>query len=322
MQWYFNDLSLDGQFADPHAFRRAFEPLLDLRLINRKFQKALYCSKALSLRPTVTGGKDLRAAVYAIGDHDFTQKVLFWLTKMGPFWESERQPNDDDYFEYEGMDVTEQGLGEAARRVLVGMPAGVFSLAGSGISFDHSPLRVQQGLSEEPLAPVEVQNQWTVDGLERAVSQTEAAPVDWHEVIGRSQERFRELVFLPGIVEYLAPHPFNRYVAQRIDELLGVLNRLVAETAPDGRLSSDGLRLLNDHFVGDKAWFSGESDTNQELFERELTFPDPATPGKELFCPWHGKIKTPQYRIHFEWPRPPGQRTIKVVYIGPKITKR
>ncbi len=27
-----------------------------------------------------------------------------------------------------------------------------------------------------------------------------------------------------------------------------------------------------------------------------------------LLCPWHGKIKTPQFRIHFEWPRPAGQR--------------
>lgn len=53
-----------------------------------------------------------------------------------------------------------------------------------------------------------------------------------------------------------------------------------------------------------------------------MTFSDPSPTGKKLFCPWHGKIKTPQFRIHFEWPRPAGQREIKVVYIGPKITKQ
>jgi hypothetical protein len=52
-----------------------------------------------------------------------------------------------------------------------------------------------------------------------------------------------------------------------------------------------------------------------------MSFVDPENPAKKFFCPWHGKIQTPQFRIHFEWPIPAHQQRLKVLYIGPKITK-
>lgn len=220
------------------------------------------------------------------------------------------------------MDVTEQGLGEAARRLLAGTSAGVFSVTGSRLRFDHSPLLVQQGLAEEPLASAAVANQWTVAGLEQAIAQSEGEPKNWAEVMRRVQERFTGLVFSAAIVEDLIPHPFSRCVAQRIVELLAVLEQLVAQSDDDGRLSGEGERIRNMHFVGESTWFSSESKSNKSDFEQDLKFPDPSNPGKKISCPWHAKIQTPQFRIHFEWPRPAGQCEIKVVYIGPKITKR
>jgi hypothetical protein len=90
----------------------------------------------------------------------------------------------------------------------------------------------------------------------------------------------------------------------------------------DGCLDDLGLDLLQKHFVGEKAWFSDESDENKARFKDEMTFPDPEDSSCSLRCYWHGKIKTPQYRIHFEWPVPPPFRRIKIAYIGPKIAKR
>jgi len=52
-----------------------------------------------------------------------------------------------------------------------------------------------------------------------------------------------------------------------------------------------------------------------------MTFPDPDVQGETLFCSWHGKVKTPQYRIHFSWPVTAAS-PVYVVYVGPKITKR
>ena len=103
--------------------------------------------------------------------------------------------------------------------------------------------------------------------------------------------------------------PFSSLVTKRIFELLDVLNCIVNETDGSGGVSEAGLQILNDHFVGEKAWFTDESDTNKRAFKYAMTFPDMNNPdGEKLFCPWHGKIKTPQIRIHFEWPRPKGQK--------------
>jgi hypothetical protein len=51
-----------------------------------------------------------------------------------------------------------------------------------------------------------------------------------------------------------------------------------------------------------------------------MTFRHPDT-GAKMFCPWHGKVKTPQIRIHFAWADRCGDPLI-VAYIGMKITKR
>jgi hypothetical protein len=43
--------------------------------------------------------------------------------------------------------------------------------------------------------------------------------------------------------------------------------------------------------------------------------------GATLFCPWHGKVKIEQMRMHFTFPI---QRDMPlyIAYIGPKLTKR
>jgi len=33
-----------------------------------------------------------------------------------------------------------------------------------------------------------------------------------------------------------------------------------------------------------------------------MTFTHPDESDKTLFCPWHGKVQTPQLRVHFSWP--------------------
>jgi hypothetical protein len=44
---------------------------------------------------------------------------------------------------------------------------------------------------------------------------------------------------------------------------------------------------------------------------RRLEFANPDNPQVTLFCPWHGKVKKGQFRIHFEWPRPKNQKHMK-----------
>jgi hypothetical protein len=113
---------------------------------------------------------------------------------------------------------------------------------------------------------------------------------------------------------------FVASAAQRIIVLLQTLDHL-RTCVKDGERTAEGNRLYQDHFTGDKAWFSDSSDTEVSEFADALTFKHPARPGETILCRWHGKVKTPQIRIHFTWPvshRDP----LYVVYIGPKLTIR
>lgn len=320
MQWHFNDLSLDGQFTSPLEFRGTIEPLLKLRYTNALFRERFYCTHLLSSRP-VTQTHDFSSAIRSLHDQQFTNLVLGWVTKYGPFWDDERTLNDEDYFECMGIDVTEQGLGEAARKLINNSPSSIFSLIGTKHGFDFSPVIVQHGLTENVLGKIQIHNYWTIKGLTESIDSTQKDVTTWEEVVDAIGAKYRGLVFSQDIRDVLTPYPFSKLVSSRIFELLDVLESIVNGTQEDGSMSADAKNLYGMHFFGDKAWFSDESDTNKNDYEKDLTFSDPLNSGNKIMCSWHGKIKTPQYRVHFEWPRPQGQRQIKVLYIGPKLTR-
>jgi hypothetical protein len=263
---------------------------------------------------------DLRQVVQNCADNMLKRAVLDWVTSRGPFWDDSRIDNPDDYFELSGADVTDTGLGEAARVTLSGAAAGTYSFAGGG--FDYSPLHVQHGLPEEPLGNVEVLNFWACEQLIASAANCEPAPTNWVQAIDRARLTFEYLDIGPQAADSLRREPFSLYVVERIFELLRVLHEFVESRNEDGTYSEKTHRLINDHFSGSKAWFTGESASNEDGFREQLTFKDVVNPGDSIFCPWHGKIKSPQFRIHFPWPIEGNQPKLKIVYIGPKLTKR
>ena len=318
MEWHINDLSLAGQFVTPNAFKAAFEPLLQLRSREQNLRDRLYCSRSLGTRP-VTSKANFQQAVIATGDKSFCQLTLAWMSK-GPFWDDCRTFHEDDYFEYNGQDVTNQGLGEAARRRQVEIPANTFSFAEPSHYFASTPLCVQHGLTEDIIGTVDIDNWWSLADLETTLKSLRIVK-SWADLQIEITRRFPHLTISAKAFDKLLPTPFSTCVTTGIFERLAVLDTIVQETSNAGKLSNIGMALLESHFSGGKAWFSDESTTNKISFRQEMTFKDPNDDKKTLFCPWHGKIKTPQTRIHFEWPRPAKQREIKVLFIGPKITK-
>ncbi|MBF0428860.1 MAG: hypothetical protein HQL94_08060 [Magnetococcales bacterium] len=233
------------------------------------------------------------------------------------------EPQQDDYFEYQNIDVTQQGLGEIARRRLVAIDAHSFSFSGGPIPFTHSPLCVQHGLSEDPLGTISVPNVWQWQELEKQLVAATPPPQSWGELLQRSRQQFSHLIIANTIELQLQPTPFSAYGAERVAILLTILNDICQESLLEsGELTPRGRDLLNNFFVGRKALFTDESETNNRDFKNEMTFADPSdVQAPPIFCSWHGKIKPNQLRIHFQWPRPSGQRQIKVVYVGPKKTK-
>lgn len=112
--------------------------------------------------------------------------------------------------------------------------------------------------------------------------------------------------------------------------LFDVLNRMKQCFDDEGGRTVEGHRLYRDFFTGKKgdggrgAAFSDSSDGEKQAFASELTFPnpaDPADPADSLFCTWHGKVQTPQLRVHFSHPIR-NEDPLYVVYVGPKITRR
>lgn len=120
----------------------------------------------------------------------------------------------------------------------------------------------------------------------------------------------------------LAKHPFKGNVVRRSFALLDVLNHVAHGLEADGleadgSLSETSMQLVTEHFQGKKAWFSDEQPGDENVF----WFLDNNNGCARLYCSWHGKIKTPQFRLHFQWAAPVGQRYIKVIYLGEKLTK-
>ena len=255
-------------------------------------------------------------------ERDEKQLILAWINKHGPFIEDDRQQEQDDYFEFENEDVTDSGLGEAARRVRVNDPSGVFSFTGGRINFEQTPLTVSHGLHEDPLDKISIPNVWDVQELESRLNERRA-PQSWEELIEIYQERFNHLEISDDILRTaLAREPFNRVVAEKIESRLNVLQEIMSgRRVSDGKMTGAANELWQKHSQGDRAWFSDESTTNKRKFEQKLTFKDPSKPSKSIFCPWHGKIFHEHFRIHFEWPVPPGQDQLKILYIGQKITR-
>ncbi len=146
-------------------------------------------------------------------------------------------------------------------------------------------------------------------------------PDSWQVLVSSLTATYGHLTFSNKIIDQLMPTPFHESLARGVCDLLTVLDKLAAATLGDGSLDADGMEIHRLHFAGGNTAFSDESSTNKRDFEKQLTFPDPDDQDRSLFCPWHGKLSNKQFRVHFEWPSPEGQKRIKVVYIGPKITK-
>ena len=242
-----------------------------------------------------------------------------WLSQQGPFWDDDRQHDAGDWYECNGAVVTDTAMGEAAHSLLHGIDRGLVSLQPSDFTYD--PVLVDRVVDDESRRRVEIRNYWEPDTLEVFLASAPLAMTSWAALSELSITRFTDLTFYENAFEPLQGQPFKQAVAERILVLLGVLQRLKVSFGEDGSRTAEGHELYQQHFTGDKAWFSDSSDAEKVDFKDNLTFRDPQNAEEELFCTWHGKVKSPQYRIHFSWPVT-AATPVYVVYVGPKITKR
>lgn len=299
-----------------------FQPLraiLAARMQHPEIRNALLCSREFTAFP-VEPGTPLRTVAMEL-PRDERMSFLVWVDRHGPFYDDDRLNSDTDLFLFEEEDVTRLGLGEAAARQLGETGSCVYSpnpIAHS--KFLKSELAVCQVKDAEEDAVLTVQNFCDPAPLAGAIACGLPEPTSWPELIEQCRERYDHLVVGAFCLEALAPHPFSRNIAQRVVDLLRVLQVLAKHRSETGAREPKAAEVFELHFVGPTPKFSDESEANKVKFLNEMTFPDPSGVG-QITCFWHGKIKERQFRIHFEWPISPGTEKIKIVYIGPKISR-
>ena len=232
--------------------------------------------------------------------------------------DDDRQSVELDLFVFgdDEVEVTDLGLGEAARRLLSFQAAGVLSpIENPASRFAADPLIVVQGLLDDARDHVEVPNFLDVTTLVSAVRADWPNPTNWSDALQQARGRFDRLWIGTHCDASLAKHPFNPHQSRRLSELFSVLQTLMEEMGESGKLSAKGQELHQQHFVGETAWFSDESEGHKQDPGR-YTYPDPSGHGR-LTCFWHGKIRSDYFRMHFEWPPANPRGQIRVVYVGP-----
>jgi hypothetical protein len=316
MRCYINDLSIDAQFGTPIAFIEALKDLLAVRIVSGL--PLLFVSRDIFYDRPVCANATVSRVLFDCADRDFKRSALAWLSKDGPFLEDDKLEVPGRFL-FENYDVTDQGLGEAARRCQANDDSATFSFGGGSIDFQIAELNVLHDLSNDESV---VSNYWEPAALRAEALQAAPPLMSWEALLAYCRRRFTNLMFGENIEDVLRPHPFSVVVRDRTLILLRVLNDLMEHRDAGGALDATAEELRKQWFEGGEAPFSRESDRNEARFATKMTFEDPADKSKSLTCFYHGKIQTPAFRIHFEWPVPKGQDVLKVVYIGPKLSKR
>jgi len=309
-----NDLSIGGQFPDLTTFRSAIVRVMEMRRIAKQFGRELYCNRNVA-NAQVTRDQKVPQAMQAFSREE-KQSVMQWFSRAGPFWEDDLLCNPDDYWECRNEVVTDTAVGASASRCLNGIDSRLVSLTPS--SWEYTPVRVTWKRDTSEDQHIDVINHWTVQDINTTLSAVLPPVTSWDQLAAYSKNRFLDLTFSEDSFQSLRGWPFTNM--DRIIALLSILNKFKSCFDENGRRTPEGQRIYQDYFTGDKAWFSDSSDPEKREFMTKLTFQHPQAYGN-LFCPWHGKVNTPKFRIHFSWPVS-ADEPLYIVYVGPKITKR
>lgn len=318
-----NDLSFHGQFSDLVSFSSAIGRLMKMREIARRFGRELHCHKGMASAQVISS-MTMQQAIQALKLNE--QRALrSWITQNGPFWEDSRKHTPDDYMELNSEVVTDTAVGEAAWCRLSGLEQELISITPSNWQF--TPLSVELTSNSNAKKIIDVVNHWDPVSLEEILKIAPIPITSWNQLAVLTNARWPLLTFAADAFSFLDGHPFASSAAQRLLAILDVLNRFKSCFDGNGQRTVDGHEIYQDFFTGVKeggghgATFTDSSESEKSKFKKELTFKHPADSSKTIFCPWHGKVQTPQLRVHFSWPVR-NDEPLYIVYVGPKITKQ
>jgi hypothetical protein len=323
MLLFVNDLSIHGQFPDILTFKKAMNQIMTMRKKAKQFGREIFCHRRLASAQISRELYMSQAIQYF--DKNERRSVMQWLTRNGPFWEDNPIHSPDEYMECKGSVVTETGIGEAAYHVFLGNLSGLVSFEPS--DWLYSPIDILQFKDENQPTNIIIDNYWLEEELESALRSAPMPLDSWEQLKTISIDRFYNLNFTDKAFSSLNGLPFFRSAAHHLIFIFNTLNRLKSCYGPEGNRTPEGHEIYQKFFTGKKgaggrgAVFSDSSDEEKSTFKHKLTFTHPDKETEKLFCSWHGKVQTPQLRVHFTWPIRTDE-PLYIVYIGPKLTKK
>jgi hypothetical protein len=310
----FNDASLHGQFSVSDTFHESLRNLWRIRSF--LIEKGLHLKVCRSVRTKRVTPTETFYDMLGALPRDIKTRLLLWLDRDGPFWDDDRRHSEDEYFDCCEELVTDTGLAEAATIQAEGGNVWLFSISPS--NFLQNPLSVRWCGRVDGNLTLSIPCGWMQQHAVDCASALERPLESWRELLDWAARECSHLILSPEIAGQL-PTQFIPNVCQRSQVLLVTLNQMVGLMKQ--RNSPELNKMTSEWMHGDRARFSPSSPSDIRDFSNELTFRHPINDRKVL-CSWHGKIQTPQYRIHHEWPLPEGADKLFVAYIGPKITIR
>lgn len=312
MIFVLNELSLHGQFNDISAFQQSLKTIMRIRQQLSRFGYPLLLKRGFKDSYVIGRSTTLQHALSSL-THDQRMSVMSWMTTMGPFWSDDTQHFGDDEFFVKGANIVGSALAEASYYCYLDEKASSISFCPS--SWNYSPIVVKIGTHDQS-----VDNFWEEDTVSTHLMSTLPEPCSWEMLESNSRTCFSKIIFLDDAFSYLNREPFSKHVATEISHLLRILNFLKSNFDDNGQPTETWKKIYRDYFATSSPRFSDSSDTEKAKFKSELCFRNPVTKQMDMFCPWHGKIHSPQIRIHFTYPIN-AKDDLFVAYIGPKITK-
>ena len=323
LQYYFNRLSLCGQFGNASEFESAFSVVMQCRQLLSEHDQKLHIDGQV-LNAMVTPNDDLRSALNALDfDRDKRRLVLRWLDTEGPFWDSEPLHSADDYLtcEIAGEEevVTETVVAEVAHLNFAGISSGLFSIAPSMWCVNPLSVSLVKG-SDEALRSIDIVNLWDTESVRQRLPDRNEEPTNWPEVTALTNSRYSHLRFSENWLDAASRHPYDGALVTSLLRLLEILDKLRFEIDQHGRSSSQVHDYYNRHFASGNL-FSDSSASEKQRYSSRLKFSNPDSPGKYLSCTWHGKIRRLAWRLHFSAPLSVDS-PLYIVYFGPKLTQQ
>ena len=319
MELLANDLSIHGQFHDLRAFRDALARLMAMRAAARRFGRDVHCHRQF-LMVEALPGVSLQQTLRQL-DKSERLAAIGWLTRGGPFWEDLRRHGAGDWLEHRGEVVTDTAVGEAAFRALHNKACGLVSVSPSVWEFSPVDVTWRRDADGSRDRGTSISNWWDVATLEDDLQTADPPIVSWDALRDVATRRFGALTFAGDCFTPTAGLPFAVSAAERLMVLFDILNRLAPAFDSTGRRTAEGYDIYRTYFTGGNALFSDSSEREKLDFRDKLTFRHPNQPHRSLFCPWHGKVRHLELRMHYTWSGRSGE-PLYVVYVGPKIPKR